>query len=58
MAAPFTWNEPQKDLKLKDLVSLDSFKRMLSDLRRTHLAADILTDALNLYLMGNFSKIV
>ena len=31
-AAPHAWNELQKDLKLKDLVSLDTFKSMLSNL--------------------------
>jgi len=34
-------NNLQKDLKLKNLASLDCFKRLL---RRTHLAADVLTD--------------
>lgn len=30
-AAPFAWNELQKDLKLSELDSLETFKRMLND---------------------------
>ena len=31
-AAPFAWNELQKDLKLHDMVPLEAFKKMLVDL--------------------------
>lgn len=53
-AFPFPWNESQKDLKLNELVSFDTLKKMLNPWKKTHLPVDALPDMF--YEVVSFDK--